>query len=51
MESISSTSTLMKVTLGYLVLSSSKNGAMRWQGPHQVAVKSMMTCEDWPGGR
>ena len=42
--SISSTSTLTKVTEGYLPLSSSKKGAMRWQGPHQVAVKSMTTC-------
>ena len=41
--SISSTSTLTKVTLGYLVESSSKKGAILWQGPHQVAVKSITT--------
>jgi len=43
MVSISSTSTLTKVTEGYLVLNSSKKGAIRWQGPHQVAVKSITT--------
>ena len=39
----SSTSTLMKVTEGYLALSSSKNGAILLQGPHHDAVKSTTT--------
>jgi hypothetical protein len=39
-SSSSSTSTLMKVTDEYFASSSAKSGAIRWHGPHHVAVKS-----------
>uniref|UniRef100_A0A0E9XAG0 Uncharacterized protein n=1 Tax=Anguilla anguilla TaxID=7936 RepID=A0A0E9XAG0_ANGAN len=39
----SSTSTFRNTTSGYLSDSSLKKGAMLWQGPHHVAVKSTTT--------
>lgn len=39
----SSTSTLRKITFGYLLARSAKIGAIARQGPHHEAVKSMTT--------
>ena len=38
-----STSTFRKTKFGYLTDNSAKKGPMKWQGPHQVAVKSTTT--------